>query len=39
MRVQPDPVGTWVNLEDRLGIRSTQRQWISDVADGVVMVT
>jgi hypothetical protein len=38
-RVQPQPGGEWVNLEVRLGFRSTQRLWISDLAGGVVMAT
>ena len=38
-RVQPEPGGEWVNLEDRLGFRSTQRLRISDVAGGVVVAT
>ena len=38
-RVQPQPGGEWVNLEERLGFRSTQRLWISDLAGGVVVAT
>ena len=38
-RVQPQPGGEWVNLEDRLGFRSTQRLWISDRAGSVVVAT
>ena len=33
-RVQPEPGGEWVNLEDRLHFRSTQRLRISDLAVG-----
>jgi hypothetical protein len=38
-RVQPEPGGEWVNLEKRLGFRSTQRLWISDHPGGVVVAT
>jgi hypothetical protein len=38
-RVPPEPERDWVHLEDRLGFRSTQRLWISDVAGGVVVAT
>ena len=38
-RIQPQPGGKWVNLEERLNFRSTQRLWISDVAGGVVVAT
>ncbi len=40
-RVQPEPGGEWVNLEDRLHFRSTQRLRISDLAvgGGVVVAT
>jgi hypothetical protein len=38
-RVQPEPRRAWVNLEKRLRFRSTQRLWISDLADGVVLAT
>ena len=38
-RVQPEPGGDWVNLEERLGFRSTQRLRISDSAGGVVVAT
>ena len=37
-RVQPEPGGEWVNLEDRLDFRSTQRLRISDLAGGGVVV-
>jgi hypothetical protein len=42
VRVQPEPGGEWVNIEDRPdrpGFRSTQRLWIADVADGVAVAT
>ena len=35
--VQPEPGGIWIHLEERLGFRSTQRLWISDVTGGVVV--
>jgi hypothetical protein len=38
-RVQPGPGGEWVNLEDRLGFRSTQRLRISDFDGGVSVAT
>ncbi len=38
-RVRPRPEGDWVNLEERLGFRSTQRLRISDLAGGVVVAT
>jgi len=38
-RVQPQPGGEWVNLEDRLGFRSTQRLSINDHAGSVVVGT
>ena len=37
-RVQPRPAGDWVNLE-KLQFHSTQRLWIGDRADGLVVVT
>lgn len=37
-RVQPRPAGDWVNLE-KLRFHSTQRLWIGDRADGLVVVT
>jgi len=42
VRVQPEPGGEWVNIEDRPdrpGFHSTQRLWIADVADGVAVAT
>jgi hypothetical protein len=38
-RVQPQPGGDWVDLEGRLGFRSTQRLWIGDVSGGVMVGT
>ena len=38
-RVQPESGREWVDLEKRLGFRSTQRLWISDVPDGVLVAT
>jgi hypothetical protein len=38
-RVQPQPGGEWVNLEDWLGFHSTQRLRISDHAGSVVVET
>lgn len=38
-QVQPQPDGRWVDIEERLGFRSTQRLWISDVASGVLLGT
>ena len=38
-RVQPEPGGEWVNLQGRLGFRSTQRLRLSDLAGGVAVVT
>jgi hypothetical protein len=38
-RVQPGPGGEWVNLEDRLGFRSTQRLRISNFDGGVSVAT
>jgi len=38
-RVQPGPGGDWVNLEGRLGFRSTQRLRVSDLASGVSVAT
>ena len=38
-RVQPEPGGEWVNLEGRLGFRSTQRLRLSDLDGGVAVVT
>lgn len=38
-RVQPQPSGEWVHLENRLGFRSTQRLRISALADSVVVTT
>jgi hypothetical protein len=37
-RVQPRAAGDWVDLE-KLSFRSTQRLWIGDRADGLVLVT
>jgi hypothetical protein len=37
-RVQPRSAGDWVNLE-KLRFHSTQRLWIGDRADGLVVVT
>lgn len=42
VRDQPVPGGKWVDIEarrGRTGLRSTQRLWISDVPDGVVVAT
>jgi hypothetical protein len=38
-RVQPQPGGEWVNLEDQLGFRSTQRLRICDRAGSVLVET
>jgi len=38
-RVQPGPGGEWVNLEGRLGFRSTQRLRVSDLDGGVTVAT
>lgn len=47
-RVQPEPEGEWVDIEDwptrrnrpaRPGFHSTQRLWITDVAAGVAVAT
>jgi hypothetical protein len=38
-RVQSQPGGDWVDLEGRLGFRSTQRLWIGDVPGGVMVAT
>jgi hypothetical protein len=43
VRLEPEPGGKWVNIEDqpgrRKGLRSTQRLWISHVAGGVAVAT
>ena len=42
VRLRPEPGGQWVDIEDRAdrpGFRSTQRLWISDVAEGVAVAT
>ena len=38
-RVQPESGREWVDLEKRLGFRSTQRLWISDVPEGMLVAT
>ena len=42
VRIEPERGGKWIDIEDRPGrpgFRSTQRLWISDVADGVAVAT
>jgi hypothetical protein len=42
VRLRPESGGQWVDIEDRAdrpGFRSTQRLWISDVAEGVAVAT
>jgi hypothetical protein len=38
-RIQPQPGDEWVDLEGRLGFRSTQRLRLSDLAGGVAVAT
>jgi TIR domain len=37
--IRPKPGEAWVDIQGRLGFRSTQRLWISDVDDGVAAAT
>lgn len=41
-RIQPEPGRNWVDIEarpGRTGFRSTQRLWISNVSNGIVVAT
>jgi TIR domain len=37
--IRPKPGEAWVDIQGRLGFRTTQRLWISDVDDGVAAAT
>lgn len=37
--IRPKPGEAWVDIQNHLGFRSTQRLWISDVDDGVAVAT